>query len=388
MAVQKWTLTDVAAGTYVQELNLSSDQLGGSLEGCEISKRTLRGGLCDGVDVIRVNNGRLTVDVLPTRGMGLWKAWLEGEEIGWQSPVRGPVHPKFVPLMEPSGLGWLDGFDELLVRCGLESNGAPDFDDNGKLRYPVHGRIGNRPAHLVEVALDDDRGEIAVTGVVEETRFHFTKLRLTSKVIVKVGGASLRVSDEVENFSGSPAEMQMLYHINFGPPLLDPGSRFLAPVKTVMPRDARAAEGIGTWNLYAEERAGYAEEVYFLDLLAGSDGGTRTLLKNAAQNRGVSVVVNKSQLPYYTLWKNTITSSDGYATGLEPGTNFPNPRTFEGDRGRTVKLGPGGKVTFSLGLEVHRGSEEVAAAEQAIIALQAGTEPAVFASPQADWCVV
>ena len=50
-------------------------------------------------------------------------------ELGWKSPVHGPVHPNFVPLNEPSGLGWLDGFDELFVRCGLESNGAPDFDD-------------------------------------------------------------------------------------------------------------------------------------------------------------------------------------------------------------------------------------------------------------------
>ena len=39
----------------------------------------------------------------------------------------------WVPLTEPSGLGWLSGFDELMVRCGLESNGAPDFDDSGQM---------------------------------------------------------------------------------------------------------------------------------------------------------------------------------------------------------------------------------------------------------------
>ena len=52
-------------------------------------------------------------------------------EVGWQSPVDGPVHPQFVPLADPSGLGFLDGFDELIVRCGLESNGAPEFDERG-----------------------------------------------------------------------------------------------------------------------------------------------------------------------------------------------------------------------------------------------------------------
>src|SRR5688572_10202120 len=81
----------------------------------------LQGGLSDGVDTIDVSNGKLNFVVLPTRGMSLWKANLPGWSVGWNSPVRGPVHPNFVDLGEPSGLGWLDGFDELLVRCGLES---------------------------------------------------------------------------------------------------------------------------------------------------------------------------------------------------------------------------------------------------------------------------
>jgi hypothetical protein len=102
----------------------------------------------------------------------------------------------------------------------------------------------------------------------------------------------------------------------------------------------------------------------------------------------VSVLVDRAQLPCYTLWKNTTTSPDGYATGLEPATNFPNRRTFEGQRGRVVRLQPGGRVRFALGLEIHAGPGEVAAAEKQVAALQAGTEPRVFDKPQPDWCVV
>lgn len=386
MTVKKWTLTDVDTGVYEEQLSISPDDVGGSTGGYEITKRTLRGGLSDGVDEVRVDNGNLAFVVLPTRGMGLWKALLGGEEIGWQSPVRGPVHPAFVPLMEPGGLGWLSGFDELLVRCGLENNGAPDFDEGGRLIYPLHGRIANRPAHRVEVSVDGDSGEIAVTGVVEETRFHFTKLRLTTTISTKVGEPSLRIRDEVENFSGSPAEMQLLYHINFGRPLLDPGSRFVAPVKTVVPRNDRAAEGIATWNDYAPEEAGYAEQVYFLELVAGDDGRTRTLLKNAQGSRGVSMHVDKNQLPCYTLWKNTTAAADGYVTGLEPGTNFPNPRTYEGQQGRVVKLEPGGTTAFDLVLEIHKDAEEVQQAEQAIAALQGDVEPKIDDRPREGWC--
>ncbi len=388
MATKSWTITDVSKGISKDKWTMPSSEARRSLAGCSVSKRTLRGGLSDGVEIIRVSNGRLEFDLLPTRGMGLWKAWLGDFEIGWQSPVRGPVHPKFVPLAEPSGLGWLDGFDELVVRCGLESNGAPDFDETGRLKYPLHGRIANRPAHRIEVVADGDASQIAITGEVEETRFHFTKLRLVSTVSTKPGEAGLTILDEVINLSGSPAEFQMLYHANFGRPLLDPGARFVAPVKRVVPRDARAAEGIFTWDRYPDEIAGYREQVYYMKLHTDPDGNTRTLLRNSGGTRGVSILLNTLQLPCYTLWKNTTTYPDGYVTGLEPGTNFPNPRTFEGRKGRVIRLEPGGRAQFEICIQMHGNAADVSNSEDAISALRAGHEPDVADHPQPGWCTL
>jgi hypothetical protein len=145
---------------------------------------------------------------------------------------------------------------------------------------------------------------------------------------------------------------------------------------------------MATWNVYADQLAGYAEEVYFMELLADADGWSPTLLKNAAGNRGVSIHVNTQQLPCFTLWKNTTTAADGYVTGLEPGTNFPNPRTHEGRRGRVVKLAPGGRSVFQVGLEIHSGVDQIKQAEQAIAALQAGATPQVCEQPQTPWCMV
>ncbi|HID21694.1 MAG TPA: DUF4432 family protein, partial [Planctomycetaceae bacterium] len=123
-----WTLTDVEGGFDQPEFVIGSGDVPGTPSGWFVRKQTLRGGLQDGVEIVEINNGRMRLTVLPTRGMGIWKAWVDQTPLGWNSPVRGPVHPKFVPLTEPSGLGWLEGFDELAVRCGLESNGEPDFD--------------------------------------------------------------------------------------------------------------------------------------------------------------------------------------------------------------------------------------------------------------------
>ena len=51
-----------------------------------VEKRRLRGGRREGVDLIVVDNGALRFSIVPTRGMGLWKGWYEGNRLGWDSP--------------------------------------------------------------------------------------------------------------------------------------------------------------------------------------------------------------------------------------------------------------------------------------------------------------
>jgi len=383
---KSWTLTDGENGTYVEQFD-SGDlaAASSSARGCRVTKKRLRGGLQDGVDVVEVDNGAMRFVVVPTRGMNLWRAWKGELSIGWNSPVRGPVHPQFVDLGEPSGLGWLDGFDELLVRCGLESNGAPEFAENGNLLYPLHGRIGNRPAHKVEVRVDDS-GRITVLGLVEETRFHFTKLRLSASFSTTPGSSTIEIEDEVENLSASPSEMQMLYHVNFGTPLLDAGAQFAAPIETVVPRNAHAAEGIGSWSGYAAPQPGFEEQVYFLKLLGDAQGESLALLKTAHATAGAALKFNIKDLPCFTVWKNTTSLSDGCVTGLEPGTNFPNPRTYEGEQGRVVKLEAGGRQAFKVDLTVCSTEDEVEDVASRVKRLQGDVEPKISSEPLPGWC--
>lgn len=345
----------------------------------------LAGGLRDGVEVCEVHNGRLRLWLLPQRGMGIWKAWLDGFEIGWQAPVRGPVHPRFVPLAEPGGLGWLDGFDELLCRCGLESNGAPEFDARGILRYPLHGRIANLPAGHMEAQIDAQTGEIAVSAEVDEGRLHGQKLRLQSTTSSAAHSSTIRVRDRMTNLSARQGSGQMLYHINFGAPLLDAGSRIHAPVRTLVPRTAHAAAGVGQWDRIGPPDAQFREQVYFLDLLADAQGRTQVLLHDAVAGRGVSLHFSRNQLPCFTLWKNAAATADGYVVGLEPGTNFPNPRSFEERQGRIVTLDAGQSWDMDLEIEIHDSAAGVARAIAAIARLQAAVPPTLHAAPLPGW---
>jgi len=390
MSAKSWVLLDAASDHSTGDVTIEPKDVPGAGGEFMIRKRTLRGGLRDGVDIIEVLTDQFDFTVVPTRGMGLWKAGRRAGcndarcELGWRAPVNGPVHPRHVNLFEPSGLGWLAGFDELLCRCGLESNGGPDYSPEGRLRYPLHGRIANTPAWFASVTVDPERGEIAVEGAVDESRLYHQKLRLKTTMRLTLGESQLTIADEVTNLSAEPAELQLLYHTNFGPPLLEKNARVVLPARSVIPQTPRAAEGVKAWDVYGPPEPGFTEQVYFFELAGDAEGRSQALLRNARGDLGAVLKFSLLELPYFTVWKSTQAESDGYVTGLEPSINLPNNRTFESAQGRVTKLAGGETRQFELALGVLCGAEAVAATEKHIRSL-AKEAPRVFDKPQAGW---
>jgi len=385
MAKMSWTLIDRDADAYLDQLSVGPGDIEGEATGYSVVKRTLRGGRSDGVDLVEIDNGAFRFVVIPTRGMGVWRAALGELSLSWNSPVPGPVHPGLVRLWEPSGIGWLDGFDELLVRCGLESNGAPEFNDDGSLRYPLHGKIANTPAHKVELTIDGDGGEITLAGEVDEARLFGNKLRLTSTYTTRVGQPGFDLVDEVTNLSAEPSELELLYHINFGGPLLNPGSKVVVPALKVAPRDEVAMGNVPEWDTYGPETPGSPEAVFFFELAADAEGNTEAMLHNRSSDQGVRLKFNKNQLPCFTVWKNRQAAVDGYVTGLEPGINFPNPKSFEKAQGRVAELAPGASRTFEITLEALGDAESVRAACESVAKLRDDADPEVLAEPDPIW---
>ncbi len=349
-----------------------------------VRSRTLSGGLSEGVRDVELVAGSSRVHILPDRGLGIWKVNLGGTEFGWQSPVCGPVHPAFVPLSEPSGLGWLDGFDELVARCGLVSNGAPDFTPEGRLRHGLHGRIANIPARSLEVDLDELSGTLTARGTVDETRFLCHSLRMNSELSMTIGSPRVAWTDTVVNLSDRPTTMQMLYHINFGLPLLGRDAEVVAAIDELAPRDAGAVADVPTWNHYAEPRSGRLEEVHYCKLHADATGTAAVLLVAPGGRQAAKVSWNAATLPWFALWKNQGGQADGYVTGIEPATNFPNARSFEESQGRVVTLPPGGSVAFSVAIE-HVSAAAIPAAREAILAAAGGKPATIHNAPRRGW---
>ena len=153
----------------------------------------------------------------------------------------------------------------------------------------------------------------------------------------------------------------------------------------VAPRDGRAAEGIETYDEYLGPTDGYTEQCYWYDPLGDDDGNTLAMLRNGEADKAVVMRFNRSQLPCFTQWKNIASEACGYVTGLEPATNYPNPKPFERSHGRVVALKPGESYTIELAMEIHDDAGGVAAVQKEIAAIQGDTEKIVHKEPQAGY---
>ena len=355
-----------------------------------VRKQRLHGGKQDGVDLIVIDNGRLTITLVPTRGMGILRVVSGDMRLGWDSPVREVVHPKYVNLETRGGLGWLEGFNEWMARCGLEWAGHPGQDrfinnlgEQAEMSLTLHGKVANIPASEVEVIVERaPRPRIRVKGRVDERAFYGPKLELWTEVSTEPGSTSFRIEDALTNRGAFDQEFQILYHVNFGPPLLGAGSRFSAALRRVTPFNAHAAKDVATYAEYGGPARGFIEQVYNLHPFADANGRSTVMLRNAMGDRAVSMGFAVAELPYVTLWKNLTALEEGYVTGLEPGTGFPYTRRIEREAGRVPKLKPGETRQFAIDVALHVTMEAVRLADEQVMRIQNGRPTQIDRAPE------
>ncbi|MHC4752803.1 MAG: DUF4432 family protein [Planctomycetota bacterium] len=382
-------LTDVEQNIYKETIQIASSDI---TPDCPVSwsvrKYVLHGGKQEGIEVIEVNNGKLNFTVVPTRGMSIQQVQMGDLRLGWDSPVKGLVHPKYINLHTRQGLGWLEGFNEWMVRCGLEFFGGPgtdEFIDNtgnkATMDLTLHGKIGNTPASQVEVIINREAPyRIKVRGRVDETCLHGPKLDIWTQVSTVPGADTFQISDKITNRSTIEQEFGILYHGNYGAPK---DAKFFGPVRQVTPINEHSAKDVSTYYLYRAPMAGFAEQVYCLRLWADTKDRTMVMLRNAAGDKAVSMAYSVKELPFFTLWKNPVAREDGYVTGLEPGTGFPRNRAIERQFGRVPKLAPHQSRSFTIDFALHAGKDKVNGAADEISRIWAGRKTQIDTTPLA-----
>ncbi|WP_200552152.1 aldose 1-epimerase family protein [Kosakonia sp. LAM2021] len=378
-----WVLTSAEGGVEQGNWRISSDQLNIKDQQFSIEQVVLHGGKQEGSKVIKLSskNG-LTIALSPTRGMNLLYADGFGVHMGWSSPVKEVVNPAFINLESRNGLGWLEGFNEMVVRCGYEWTGHPVTAD-GQI-YTLHGKVGNTPASQVSVDVSETAPyEIRIRGLVKESTFKKADLQTEMELRYIPGSNSFSLHDVLTNHADYPHDYQIIYHSNFSKPILEQGARFITPYENVSPFNDYAKKGLKAWQTYAGPTKGFDEMVFNIKPLADASKQTVAALLNKAGDKGVAISYNTEQLPVLTLWKNTDTEKQGYVTGIEPGTSYAYPVTIEREQKRVKQLQPGQSTRFDLTYTLLHNSGQVAEVEKRVQEIQGSKTPQSIETPMA-----
>jgi hypothetical protein len=301
-----------------------------------------------GVEEIQVRTGAgLAYSVLPSRGLDIGLAEFKGAPLTWLSP-NGVAHPAF---FDDRGSAWLHtAAGGLLMTCGLTQVGSPGTDGGEELG--MHGRAHHTPARQVcaEGFWEGDEYLMVVKGKVEETSIFGWNIRLTRQISSRFGKNQIHIRDVVENAGFDPAPHMLLYHFNFGFPLLDSETEISFPPARVTRREpGLSLEGLGDWQL---PQAGYQERVYYHENLSpDADGNATVTVRNPhfpSTHRPLTVRLSweMRNLPLFVQWK--MPGEGTHVLGIEPANCHVEGRAAERTRGTLVMLAPGQTIEYNL----------------------------------------
>jgi hypothetical protein len=342
------------------------ERIGDPLQVAGARAAVLSDGKADGVRAVEVNTGTgFQFTVLPGRGMDIPFASHNGRAIGFFSGT-GITAPAYY---EEEGLEWRRTFYAgLLTTCGITNAGAPSVDE-GKA-YGLHGRLANAGAENVSLDQDWEGDEfvIRLKGTMRECEAMCENVTLTRRIETRLGRKGFRMVDTIRNRGFVPQPLMMLYHFNYGFPLLSPGSRVVGPIRSSAPRDeaARKDNGVAECLGFSEPVQGYAEKVFFHSLAADAAGRTFIALVNRGsgndQPLGIVMRWSPAELPTLTQWK--MIARGFYVVGLEPGTMPPMGRGYLREKGELPFIAGQEEKSITIDFEVLDTAAEIDAVEK------------------------
>lgn len=292
-----------------------------------LRKVTVAEGRARGAAVIEIcTAGGLQVDILPDAGLDIGQVRYKGINMTFISK-NGFDNPALVGVYENEFLHYFPG--GLLYTGGLRSVGGANRD-NGEL-HPLHGRYHSLLAEQVSTTVEDN--VIIVSGVMRETALFGAALELKRTIRIPVFGTDITVSDTLTNLTHREEEYALLYHCNFGYPLLSADAHVELPEKRKTTARTPFAENLlgNECTVSApvpneEERCFFHEDMEHVASLVNPAIGTKMTLRWS------------DTLPILVQWRSM--ASGDYALGLEPTNCYLMGRSAERANGTLPVLKP------------------------------------------------
>lgn len=335
---------------------------------------TLHQGVAEGVRAIQVRTSAgLEFSILLDRACDVADARFAGVPFGWRSGT-GYRHPGLHEHHDENGLSWLRSFDGLLMTAGLDHILFGDDVAADQYAYPprrvvshgIHGRVTAIPARLLECRQDGNI--IRVTADITQSAVFAERLRLTRTIECDIDGTQIRLLDQVENLGYDRTPHMFLYHLNFGWPLVAPGTRFWCRRLGELWRSPSVDEQGHPWDRFAEPIDGFVEQVYEHELAPDVDGWHRVAVVRADGRLGMELAWDASTMPYFFEWLNLRTGQ--YAVGLEPSTHHVAGEAAARADGSMIWLEHGESRTYRSTITLFSGTAE---ADRRIASIREGS---------------
>lgn len=320
-----------------------------------IETSVLDNGPGKGTRIAWINTGTgLRYKVVIDRAMDIADAFYNQHSLAWLSHV-GVTSPQ--PFSH-RGMDWLTTFGGgLLTTCGLMHVGGPEADEFGE--RGLHGGVSNIPAAIESIIQPDPvRGkfDMSITGRIKQTKVFGPSLELKRTISGILGNPVLNIHDEVTNVANTEAPHMLLYHFNFGWPLVDEGTDIIwkgtwksdgGDPKTKIFKEGN---NFKTCPPVLKEHSGSGEDVAVIDPVASDSGKCECGLYNKKLGFVVALKFEKKQLPYLTNWQHW--GKGEYVNGLEPGTCAPIGQARARKEKQLIFLAPGEMKSYDIQLEI------------------------------------
>jgi len=317
------------------------DQLAG------IRETTLRRSRGQGIELAEFYNAAgLRFSVVPDRCMDLYDLSYKGVNLSFQSK-NGLTSPQaFSPADGEFAEQWPGG---ALVTCGLDNVGG--HASNGGI-FPTHGRTSHVPAKNfgTEAYWDGDRYILRATGEVHQTKMYSRHLSIRRTIETGMNEKVIRIHDVLTNFEWADEPYMLLYHFNFGYPLLQADSCVLASKADITPMNDISNDPVHMMDPVD----GRGEELYFRTNFGDRGCG---VLYNPTLELGVYVAFDTANLPNMLQWKNMKTHD--YVLALEPCNTCGLNRDEAIAQGRIAVLPAYSSVENHLELGILDGMSEI-----------------------------
>jgi hypothetical protein len=271
-------------------------------------------GRADNMYAVDVNNGAgIEFTVFPDRAMDIGRFAVRGDNCAFLSK-GGEAAPAYY---DDKSVGWLKTFaGGFLATCGLTQVGAPCVSDGEELG--LHGDIGAVPAEEFYCGVDTDEEipVILLKGKMRCARAMGRNLIMTREIRVKYGDNKVYLSDRVENRSTKAVPYMILYHMNIGYPMLEPGVCFDTNATYTAAAGDYPDEKLKARLVFPEALEEGEEEVYYYQTVADLKKMSYAGVYNHRLKKGVRIWSRPDQLKYITQWKNPLAGD--YVMGVEP----------------------------------------------------------------------